>query len=59
MITRRLIISAPITLRGAGEGVTTLYFPYNLAQVYGNHPKPPEVRLSVYSLWFESYCMLV
>lgn len=42
VITRRLVITQNLTLRGAGQGSTTLLFPYSLTEVYGNNPTPPK-----------------
>lgn len=35
VITRRISMNASVVLRGAGRGLTTLYFPRSLANVYG------------------------
>lgn len=35
-ITKTLDIHKGIVFRGAGKGLTTLYFPLSLTQVYGN-----------------------
>jgi hypothetical protein len=36
VITKRIDIRKQVVLRGAGRDATTLYFPYSLADVYGN-----------------------
>lgn len=35
-ITKTLDTRKSIVLRGAGKGLTTLYFPFSLTEVYGN-----------------------
>ncbi|KAL0022572.1 hypothetical protein WJX77_004978 [Trebouxia sp. C0004] len=37
-ITQMINITKPVILRGAGPSQTTLYFPFSLADVYGNTP---------------------
>lgn len=46
-ITKMINITKPVVLRGSGASQTTLYFPFSLADVYGNNPD----STSGYSQW--------